>query len=422
MATTHQRTRGRRLVALALAVLVLSLGGASAAAARPQRPEAVTGEARFLTLVNQARREHGLAPLAADSALAADARAWSAVMAAEHRLHHAPRDRMVAEANRSVPGWRRLGENVGRGWDVEGLDAAFWASAPHRANVVGEYDRVGVGVVQTATDTWVTFRFASGPPRPAPGAVAGPDGDLWLADVTGRVFAVGAARHHGDARALALSRPVVGMVSSAGRGGYWLLAADGGVFSYGDARFHGSTGAMRLNRPINGMAATPSGQGYFLVASDGGVFAFGDARFVGSTGHLRLNRPITAMAVTPTGAGYWLVASDGGIFAFGDARFHGSAADGGLGAPVVGIAPTPSGNGYWLAAANGRVGAYGDAVHHGDRSVGTTSPVARIQAAPDGRGYWLVSGDGSVVPFGSAGARAGGPLTNSGIVAVASAR
>jgi hypothetical protein len=243
---------------------------------------------------------------------------------------------------------------------------------------------------------------------------------VWLADSRGRVFALGRAVHHGDARALALNRPVVGMAPTASGGGYWLLGQDGGVFSYGDARFWGSTGAMRLNQPVNGMAATPTGAGYWLVASDGGIFAFGDARFWGSTGAMRLNRPVNGMAATPTGAGYWLVASDGGIFAFGDARFWGSAADGRLGAPTVGMAAAPDGAGYWIAASNGTVAAFGSARHHGDlRGRPRSAPIARIQPAPDGRGYWLVGADGSLHPFGSAPTVAAPAATSAGIVAAA---
>ena len=57
--------------------------------------------------------------------------------------------------------------------------------------------------------------------------------------------------------------------------GYWLVASDGGIFTFGDANFYGSTGAIALNKPIVGMMAGPSGAGYVLVASDGGTFTFG---------------------------------------------------------------------------------------------------------------------------------------------------
>jgi uncharacterized protein YkwD len=426
--STGRRWRIAPTAVLAAVALVAATAGPALVdpapvAARTARPATTAqAEAGFWHLVNQARAAHGRGPLVLDPGLEADARAWSQVMAAQDRLAHAPGPAMSGDFDRSVPGWTRGGENVGRGWDVEGLHQAFLASAGHRDNILGDFNRVGVGVTYTGGATWVTFRFAKGPPL-APVGTGPVDGDLWLADAAGRVYAAGSARHHGDVRDLRLNRPVVAMVSTPARQGYWLLGQDGGVFSFGDARFFGSTGGMRLNQPVNGMAVTPSGRGYWLVASDGGVFSFGDARFFGSTGGMRLNQPVNGMAVTPSGRGYWLVASDGGVFAFGDAPFHGSAANTSLGGPTVGLAATPSGAGYWIASATGKVAAFGDAGHHGDASaLARRAPIVRIQATSDGRGYWLVAADGTVYPFGSAGSRVSAPLAPGGIVAVASAR
>jgi hypothetical protein len=196
---------------------------------------------------------------------------------------------------------------------------------------------------------------------------------------------------------------VVGMVSTADRGGYWLALKAGGVRAAGDAHLFGSMANTRLNSPIVGMAATPDGQGYWLAAADGGVFGFGDARFHGSMGAAKLNSPIVGVAATADGRGYWLAAADGGVFGFGDAGFHGSMGAANLGSPIVGIAATADGRGYWLASADGHVFAFGDAEPHG--SVGTVRlnrPIVGIAATPDGRGYWLVAADGGVFGFGDA--------------------
>jgi hypothetical protein len=74
------------------------------------------------------------------------------------------------------------------------------------------------------------------------------------------------------------------------------VASDGGIFSYGDAQFYGSTGAIALSKPVVGMATTSGGGGYWLVASDGGIFAYGDAGFSGSMGGSPLNKPVVGMA------------------------------------------------------------------------------------------------------------------------------
>ncbi|MGH9057308.1 MAG: N-acetylmuramoyl-L-alanine amidase, partial [Acidimicrobiales bacterium] len=192
---------------------------------------------------------------------------------------------------------------------------------------------------------------------------------FWVASTDGAVTAEGRATLHGDASALPLNAPVVGISTTADGGGYWLVGGDGGVFTYGDAGFYGSTGGMRLNQPVVGMAATRAGAGYWLVARDGGVFSFGEAQFFGSMGGVHINQPVVGMAATPSGGGYWLVARDGGIFSFGNARFYGSLGGTPLPAPVIGMVATDSGGGYWLVLGNGQVRAFGDAA-----SV-TTSPI-----------------------------------------------
>ena len=189
----------------------------------------------------------------------------------------------------------------------------------------------------------------SAPPSPVIGIIATPSGDgYWLATANGSIYTFGAAPFLGGLGHLRLNKPIVGISVTPSGGGYWMVASDGGIFSFGDAAFFGSTGAMRLNQPITGMATAPGGSGYWLVARDGGIFTFGTARFLGSTGAMRLARSIVGMASTPSGNGYWLVGADGGLFTFGDARFLGSLGGGGLTEPAVGVVSSPTGNGYWI--------------------------------------------------------------------------
>ena len=167
--------------------------------------------------------------------------------------------------------------------------------------------------------------------------LARPDG-YWLAASNGRLVGFGDAPDFGDAGALPLTRPIVGMAATPSGRGYWLVASDGGVFTYGDARFLGSAGGLPLVAPIVGMAATPSGRGYWLVAADSGVFSYGDAKFFGSFGGALLAQPVIGMTAGSTG--YRLAARDGGIFAFGAEAFLGSAAGLGLG-QIIDMAEWP---------------------------------------------------------------------------------
>jgi len=180
------------------------------------------------------------------------------------------------------------------------------------------------------------------------GSAADVNGGGWSVYDDGQVVPYGGAPRLGDLSTTNLSKPIVGMASTADGSGYWLVASDGGIFSFGDARFFGSTGGRSLNRPVVGMASTADAAGYWLVASDGGIFSFGDARFFGSTGGRSLNRPVVGMVPTSDASGYWFVGADGGIFSFGNAPFLGSL--GGRSTVSV-VAMTRSATGYELVDA-----------------------------------------------------------------------
>ena len=412
----------RRAIGGAIVLLVLLIGiGPAVAAVDP-----ASAEVQFLSLLNGERTRAGMVPLARDGALDGVARDWSTTMMREDRLYHRPN--LVAAIDGSVTRtWTRIGENVGVGGSVERLHQAFMDSPGHKANVLGDYNRLGVGVVTEPDGTiWVTFNFLKGPgitgptglaaatPAPAP---TPPKGDFWLAGADGSVFSFGNARFFGSMAGKRLGAPIVGMAPTPSGDGYWLVGADGGIFTFGAARFHGSTGNLRLARPIVGIASTPTGNGYWLVASDGGIFAFGDAAFKGSTGRLRLNRPIVGMAPTATGRGYWLVASDGGIFAFGDAVFRGSTGAIRLARPINGMAASPTGRGYYLVADDGGIFTFGDAAFFGSAGGRALSaPVSQIGITPTGKGYWLAGRDGRVYSFGDAGSGTSGALFTSAAV------
>ena len=101
-------------------------------------------------------------------------------MASTKVLAHDPN--MVSEVAAIYPSWSHVGENVGYGPDVQALQNAFVASAPHYANMIGDFERVAVGVVYSAPNIWVTFRFVKGgtpaPVAPTPGSTPRQTGKL----------------------------------------------------------------------------------------------------------------------------------------------------------------------------------------------------------------------------------------------------
>jgi hypothetical protein len=150
------------VIALTIATLLSATGAAPASAST------TSDERAFFDLTNSARAQNGLGPLAWSEGLANIARAWSGSMAASQTLAHNPT--LVDEINAWItPNWQRIGENVGFGPSVDILQNAFLNSPPHRANILGDFNQVGIGVVRDGNGTvWVTLDFMLGPPPPPP--------------------------------------------------------------------------------------------------------------------------------------------------------------------------------------------------------------------------------------------------------------
>jgi hypothetical protein len=178
-ATVRRISWAAAFLALSMAMTSLGVvGGATPASAA--MPTAGAAEVQFLGLLNQARTASGLAPVVRDGGLDGVARAWSNHMAAIYLVTGDPvvkatspnncqvsslchRPDLVAAVGAVEPRWQLIGENIGVGGSVESLHSSLWASSGHRANILGNYNRVGIGVVVQGTRIWVTFDFLRGP-------------------------------------------------------------------------------------------------------------------------------------------------------------------------------------------------------------------------------------------------------------------
>ncbi|HUF31898.1 MAG TPA: S-layer homology domain-containing protein [Acidimicrobiales bacterium] len=163
LARSPRNVLARRLLVLVatLAIATTGLLGADTTVAEAQSSTASEMEHEFFTLLNDERTARGLAALDADSGMAGIAHDWSGVMSTTH-LHHRP-DLLEQVEARVTTEWTRIGENVGRGGSVATLHQAFMDSPTHYDNVVGRYNRLGVGVVLSGSTIWVTFNFLEGP-------------------------------------------------------------------------------------------------------------------------------------------------------------------------------------------------------------------------------------------------------------------
>jgi hypothetical protein len=158
------------LAAAAVALLVLT--GLSAAPADAAEPGT---EAQFVAAVNNVRAGRGLPPLAVHNELVGVARNWTDQMVAAGGISHNPNLANAVSAN-----WAVLGENVGVGYDVDGLMQAFINSAAHYRNLVEpRYDTIGVGVTwgpdgrMYTTHVFMDLADSSAPP-PAPAPAPAP--------------------------------------------------------------------------------------------------------------------------------------------------------------------------------------------------------------------------------------------------------
>ncbi len=140
-----------RFLVIVMAVAVMFMGMAIPAFAGP--------EGTLVSKINSSRSSAGLSPLETYWDLTDDARAHSSRMMDKGQIYHNP-------SLGSVTGvWHALGENVGMGVDVSAMHTAFMNSSGHRANILGDYNYVGVGV-KTDSDGvhWVTVVFMKADP------------------------------------------------------------------------------------------------------------------------------------------------------------------------------------------------------------------------------------------------------------------
>jgi len=154
-----------RWLTLTLAVALATVGiGASAGADSGS-------EQGFLSAINSTRSSAGLGSVQMDSGLQSHARSHTAYMiggncAGGEAICHSSSSAIQAAAG---SGWSKLGENVGRGGDVSSLHSAFLASPSHKANILGDYNYVGIGTDTSEGTLYVTVVFMKkGSTEPAP--------------------------------------------------------------------------------------------------------------------------------------------------------------------------------------------------------------------------------------------------------------
>ena len=115
-------------------------------------------------LINTARSRAGLAPVAWQDQVAAAAMAHSIDQATMNRMTHTGSDGSDAGVRLRRAGfvWHAWGENVAAGYtSVPAVFDGWMASPGHKAQILGDYAYVGLGVSASATGTvYWTLDFA----------------------------------------------------------------------------------------------------------------------------------------------------------------------------------------------------------------------------------------------------------------------
>jgi uncharacterized protein YkwD len=139
--TTHRRRPRRIATAIAtVGVLVLLSGCLNA------------NQTKMVDLVNSSRGSQRLGAVAANDQAARKAQAWASHMSRTGVVEHTGGGSRVDTSG--LPKWCSVGENVGMAPNIEALHAAFMRSAPHKANILGKFNRVGTGVVRKGSSVY----------------------------------------------------------------------------------------------------------------------------------------------------------------------------------------------------------------------------------------------------------------------------
>lgn len=159
----------------------------SASQAQPAMPQAAAPamapasdaglESQFVSRINSLRSSKGLSQLQVSGELQGVARRWTDRMVGAGQISHNPN--LGSEVGGS---WTKLGENVGVGYDVDGLMQAFINSPAHYNNLVDPvWTHVGVGVTVASdgrlytTHNFMALGGQAPPPRPpSPPVTAAP--------------------------------------------------------------------------------------------------------------------------------------------------------------------------------------------------------------------------------------------------------
>jgi len=141
-------------------------------------PAAASDSSDLFANTNASRAQYGLGPLSYDSAASSIAQSWSSQLASAGALSHNPN--LASQISAQVTNdWTRIGENVGYAGDANALENAFMGSQAHMDNILGDYNRVGVGTTRGGDGRlWAAVVFVKGPELASAAPSSNPFGSI----------------------------------------------------------------------------------------------------------------------------------------------------------------------------------------------------------------------------------------------------
>ena len=137
-----------RILALVVAAALVFGTAAPSSAALSNR------EKKLVIKINNSRQNHGKAKLQMSLKISNKARSHSKHMASNGYIYHS-----CLQCKFQGWNWSQLAENVAKARTVAKAHKALMHSSAHRANILGPYKRVGVGVVWRKGWLWITEIF-----------------------------------------------------------------------------------------------------------------------------------------------------------------------------------------------------------------------------------------------------------------------
>jgi uncharacterized protein YkwD len=146
------RTARRTAPLAALAIVVVTLSACAPFKSGPGGPSLPFGNAQpqareLYGLVNSTRAAYGLGPLGWNDQLGALAQSWSEHVAATGDFSHQNLGALLG--NPAFAGFSGLAENIMSGtcgMSAGAIHQAWMNSSQHRANILGNYSAIGIGV------------------------------------------------------------------------------------------------------------------------------------------------------------------------------------------------------------------------------------------------------------------------------------